>query len=226
MGLILGSFSSDFKKEIFRSKIDKFKSLLNAQDIESLYLSFTVNPENIEFLNKDHIYSNNNNSSRLNDLEINNLDYSEYMMAKDSTSYLPDSILTKLDRSAMSVSLESRIPFLDHEIFKFAWSLPKEYKIHKHDTKVILKSLLKQYLPESIVDRPKSGFGIPVDEWLRGPLLNWADSYLNLNILSNGYLDAANILRKWNEHKKRRKNWGNSLWTVLMFQLWLESNQL
>lgn len=226
IGLILGSFSSDFKKEIFRSKIDKSKSLLNAQDIESLYLSFTVNLENIDFLNKDHIYSGRNNSSRVNDLEINSLDDSEYMMAEDSIGYLPDSILTKLDRSAMSVSLESRIPFLDHEIFKFAWTLPKEYKIHKHDTKVILKSLLKQYLPETMFDRPKSGFGIPLDEWLRGPLLNWADSYLNSNILNNGYLNVDNILGKWNEHKKRRKNWGNALWTVLMFQVWLESNQL
>jgi asparagine synthase (glutamine-hydrolysing) len=226
IGRILGSFNSDFKKEIFRSKIDKSKSLLNAKDIESLYLSFTVNLENIDFLNKDHIYSSRNNSSRVNDLEINSLDDSEYMMAEDSISYLPDSILTKLDRSAMSVSLESRIPFLDHEIFKFAWTLPKEYKIHKSETKVILKSLLKEYLPESMFDRPKSGFGIPLDEWLRGPLLNWADSYLNSNILSNGYLNVDNILGKWNEHKKRRKNWGNALWTVLMFQVWLESNQL
>jgi asparagine synthase (glutamine-hydrolysing) len=151
--------------------------------------------------------------------------FSERMMLVDSATYLPDDILVKVDRAAMSTSLETRIPLLDHRVVTFAQSLPLEMKIHQGKTKWILRNLLDRYLPRTLMDQPKSGFGIPLHEWLRGPLREWAEELLSLDRLKQeAIFDPLPIRQKWEEHLSGRFNHQNLLWGVLMFQVWLEEN--
>jgi asparagine synthase (glutamine-hydrolysing) len=143
------------------------------------------------------------------------------MMLHDTVNYLPGDILVKLDRASMAVGLESRVPFLDTELFEFAWSLPDHLKIQGGKGKYLLRQLLYQYVPPHLIDRPKMGFGVPIGDWLRGPLRPWAEELLRPDTLSDGgYLDSAPILQKWQEHVSGARNWQSHLWPVLMLQAW------
>jgi asparagine synthase (glutamine-hydrolysing) len=145
------------------------------------------------------------------------------LMYLDLVTYLPDDILVKVDRASMGVSLESRIPLLDHRVIEFAWRLPLALKTGEGQGKRILRRVLDRYVPKELTAQRKQGFGIPLAAWLRGPLRDWAEGLLDERRLrSEGFLDDRPIRRKWAEHVAGGTSWDYDLWTVLMFEAWLE----
>jgi asparagine synthase (glutamine-hydrolysing) len=148
----------------------------------------------------------------------------ERMMAQDMLGYLPDDILVKVDRAAMAVSLEARVPLLDPDVVEFAWSLPLDLKIRGSTTKWILRQLLYRHVPPALIERPKMGFGIPLGSWLRGPLRDWAEALIDERRLrEEGFFHEAAIRRAWAKLLKGDSQQQLKLWTVLMFQSWLDS---
>lgn len=148
------------------------------------------------------------------------LSFVEEMMMLDSVTYLPGDILTKVDRATMAVSLEGRVPFLDPDILDFAWRLPMNQKIRDGKGKWILRQLVYRYVPRSIMDRPKAGFGIPLKDWLRGPLRDWAEDLLAPSKLENAGIDPKSVQDVWREHVSSNRNWQHLLWPVLMYLAW------
>ena len=156
---------------------------------------------------------------------------SSIMMYYDSLSYLPNDILTKVDRAAMASSLETRAPFLDHKVISTAWRISMDLKINpkvsSNNGKNILKKILHKYVPEKLTNRPKMGFGIPLDDWLRGPLKSWAGDLLaKENIQYSGFLNYEPVYKLWEEHLSLRRNNGSKLWPIIMWQSWLEKNKM
>lgn len=148
------------------------------------------------------------------------------MMALDAMTYLPGDILTKVDRSSMAVSLETRAPFLDRDLVEFAWTLPMHMKLRDGKGKWILRQLLERHVPRALIERPKQGFGIPLDQWLRGPLREWAEALLAEDRLrEEGYFDTVSIRAVWTRHVRGEASYGYRLWSVLMFQAWLQDQR-
>lgn len=148
-------------------------------------------------------------------------DYISRMMYFDLMSYLPDGVMVKVDRASMAASLEAREPLLDYRLVEFAWSLPLSMKLNGTTTKWALRQILYRYVPQQMVERPKMGFGVPVDSWLRGPLRDWAEDLLSEQMLLRfGLLQPKPIRQKWEEHLQGRHNWQYHLWDVLMLQAW------
>lgn len=205
--------------------VHKFSGVLGARNEMELYKHFMTHWERPEAVVigasalSEHLFTAlpREGGHRLN--------YFESMMLADSLVYLPDDILVKVDRAAMGVSLETRVPLLDHRIVEFAWSLPLDYKIYDGVTKWPLRQVLDRYVPKELIDRPKMGFSVPIGEWLRGRLRNWAEELLDENRLrKEGFFDPKPIRQKWVEHLSGQRNWQYHLWDILMFQAWLQEN--
>lgn len=205
-------------------KLQKIAEMLTASSPEEVYLGLVSHWSNSEqvviggklFASPLH---NQLNTSLTPEFELEH-----QMMFLDSLTYLPDDILVKLDRASMGVSLETRVPMLDHRVVEFAWRLPLEMKIHNHEGKWLLRQVLNRYVPRTLIERPKTGFSVPLDSWLRGPLRDWAEELLNPEILKEqGFFAHEPIRAKWKEHLEEKRNWSSQLWSVLMFQVWLNS---
>ena len=205
-------------------KMHKGAGVMAAASVADLYrgmVSHWPNPEHV-------VLGGNEPATYLRGLQpdLPGLNDVERMMALDLLTYLPDDILTKVDRAAMGVGLETRVPFLDHRVVEFAWQLPMQYKLRRENnsstTKWPLRQVLFRHVPRALIERPKMGFGVPIDSWLRGPLRPWAEDLLSESRLQReGYFNPAPIRQKWAEHLSGQRNWQHQLWCVLMFQAWL-----
>ncbi len=201
-------------------KLHKGAGIMVGRDITELYhgmISHWHNPSGVIIGGKEA-------STFLIDFlsGLSHLNTVERMMVLDLLTYLPDDILCKVDRAAMGVSLETRVPFLDHRVVEFAWRLPLEYKLREGQTKWALRQILYRYVPKELIERPKMGFGVPIDSWLRGSLRDWAENLLDESRLrQEGYFNPEPIRQKWKEHLSGERNWQYHLWDVLMFQAWL-----
>ena len=158
------------------------------------------------------------------DNEFNSiLDRMQYL---DSVMYMPDDILTKVDRASMWHALEVRVPLLDHRVVEASWNLPQNFKIRDGETKWVLRQILDRHVPRELFDRPKMGFGIPIADWLRGPLKDWADGLLNKEtLIAQGIFNADILRERWEAHMRAEQDWAYPLWTALMALSWLQENK-
>lgn len=217
-------FPQRFKVSQPGDKMYKLANVILAETPVEMYRSLVSHwnkPDSI-------VLGSNEPKTKLSDFsELPNLyDIEQRVMFLDTITYMPDDILTKVDRAAMAVSLETRVPMLDQRVVEFAWSLPLNYKIRNGQGKWILRELLSKYVPRELVDQPKMGFGVPLHNWLRGPLLDWSQNLLDpIKLRNQGYFNAEAVLKKWNEHLSGKRDWQHHLWDILMFQAWLDENQ-
>ncbi|MBV8915062.1 MAG: hypothetical protein JOZ05_18730, partial [Acetobacteraceae bacterium] len=146
------------------------------------------------------------------------------LMYRDMARYLPGDILVKLDRASMAVSLEGRCPLLDHRVIEFAWRVSPQLKLREGRGKWLLRQVLRRYVPDSLIDRPKHGFDVPIGAWLRGPLRGWAEDLLDgRDVREHGLLEQARVQACWRDHLSGARDRAGELWSVLMFQGWLQA---
>ena len=205
---ILGNYlpNSKYKEVLFTKNIDEFYSFMNKQW------------KGIQLLNNPLLLGKINSEDQVLGSIENSL---ERMMYSDLVNYLPNDILTKVDRASMSVSLETRVPLLDHNIVEFAWGMPIDYKFYNGENKWPLKQILYKYVPKKLLERPKMGFSVPIENWLRGPLKDWAEDLISEKRLISDNIFEYRIVRKiWNDHLSGIRDNSQAIWTILMFQDW------
>ena len=200
-------------------KAHKFAGLLRARGPEAFYANTLTHWPAPERLVKGCTQADwALDDDSLRDAFPDTLDWMQYL---DTVTYLPDDILTKVDRASMAHSLEARVPILDHRVVEFAWRIPPERRVRAGDGKWALRQVLYRHLPSAMVDRPKMGFGVPIGEWLRGPLRDWAEDLLDRDrVTREGVLDPDIVRQAWEEHLAGTRNWQYPIWNVLMFQAW------
>ena len=212
----LSIFGNNFHKTFNGDKIHKFLEIMQIKDFNSIYnhlLSFfpikdipvTSALMKLEKNPKFNIHGNN---------------FIEQMQLTDLNFYLPGDILTKVDRASMAHSLEIRVPFLDHRIIEFAFSLPQNMKIKNRQTKKVLRNILLEKIDKKYINRPKMGFAIPLVDWLRGPLKEWAFDLINQPKLNDGIIDTSKVKKIFEEHVTNKRNWQNKIWTILVYIIW------
>lgn len=202
------------------AKLRQILPLLSAKNQMVLYQTSLQNWKQPEHLVKGYVVPKK--IDLVDDFDFK--DFLHVMMLQDSLNYLPNDILTKVDRATMAVSLEGRIPLLDHRVAEFAWSLPASLKFREKQGKWILRQLLYRYVPRELIDRPKMGFGVPLSDWLRRDLRDWAASLLDPSLLKQqGLLDPEIIQQQWQAHQSGKGDYSNQLWPVLMLQAWHHS---
>jgi asparagine synthase (glutamine-hydrolysing) len=200
------------KLKYVKSKEELFHSLISHYENPNEMINYEKEQSTI-FENTD-IWSNNN------------LCFEEKMMLTDALTYLADDILCKVDRASMANSLESRAPFLDHTVIEESFKLPLSFKIRNNKGKYILRKILKQYIPEKLIERPKQGFGIPLKDWINGPLNSTFRDYLSEDALSHNLLNNKKINQMFNEHMNNDRNWQHQLWAIYTFQKWMHENDV
>lgn len=224
LNVLVSLLPTKFAPKHLIDRIPKFARLINAPDWLTFY-DRVITQGNYP---KSLVLNASNGNDFLNRYKekIEGLLGPEKMMYLDMMLYLPDDILTKVDRASMAVSLEARVPFLDHRLVEFASQVPFKYKFREGQGKWILRQVLYRYIPKSLVDRPKMGFGVPIEYWLKGPLSDWADNLLDEEELNKqGFFDSALVQKMWNEHKEGKRRWHVQLWRLLIFQMWFIENK-
>lgn len=220
---LLGLLPKNRRQTQVGAKLHKLADVMGAGSLEALYerlVSTFDAPEQIVLGGKEPSIVASF-AERLPP-ELSN---AERMMYLDTLQYLPTDILAKVDRAGMRVSLETRIPFLDRRVVEFAWSIPVSMKVRDGKGKLLLRKLLDLYVPKQLIDRPKQGFGVPVGAWLRGELREWASELLDSTRLKDeGFLNVPAVERMWRQHLAGTHNWHSQLWSILMFEAWLDAN--
>lgn len=208
-----------WKQRVPGQKLHKLAQVLDGNDPEAIYIglaSHWKNPDTLVLGAAEPITLITDKGRW-----ANFSDFTQQMMYLDLVTYLPDDILVKVDRASMGVSLEVRAPFLDYRIVEFAWRIPLSMKVKNGQGKWLLRQVLYSYVPKELIERPKTGFGVPIHEWLRGPLRDWAESLIGEDRLrKDGIFDPRPIREKWSEHLSGSRNWQTCLWDILMFQAW------
>ena len=217
-----GLIPRDHRPEQFGDKMHKLANVLGGEPEASAFyrqvVSLWVDPQSVLTRGEEV-------RGPLEDPKVRDIipDFVERMQYLDSLTYLPDDILTKVDRASMAVSLEARVPLLDHRVVAFSWSLPPSMKAGNGSGKRLLRRVLNRYVPQQLIDRPKKGFTMPIRDWLRNELRDWAENLLSERRLSaEGIFNTEIISRRWREHIARTHDWHSPLWAVLMFQAWKE----
>ncbi|AIL12970.1 hypothetical protein IM40_04770 [Candidatus Paracaedimonas acanthamoebae] len=199
-------------------KIYKLVNSLKAKDVKELYeVCLSQRKASTNFVLE-------RNKINISHSEVQFPNFMDSMQYWDLIKYLPDDILVKIDRASMAVGLEARVPLLDHRIVSFAWGLPVDMKIRGSVTKWILRQVLYRYIPKSLIERPKMGFGVPIGKWLKGPLRSWTEEFISEKRLKNSdFLDVKGVRQIWHKHLRGEGNYQHQLWSILMFQAWKEA---